>query len=357
MRKLELRKSSADFAGLESEWRSLQASSDRWGSPYYSWEFLQAAATVRSTEAVVLRDAGEAVGIWPFHRAESQLGLPIGGALNDYHGPLTAPGVEFDPRAFLRVAGLDRFDFHSHHPVQPQFEPFAFHRRLSRSWIELGAGVEAYVAQLRRRSARVARQPQKTRKLLRECGELRLDVNSTNQDDLAWVLATKREKYRRTGCTDFFAPAWSRDLLAALHRTRTDRFQGVCSVLWAGEQRIAGHFGMLANGILHYWYPVFSWAHARYSPGLELLLRMVRASGAAGYRTIDFGYGNEDFKQVFATHWEEVLVGSIDLRPARFHWNSWLENARMRIKHSKYRTIVRDLARAVVPDLGKPKVR
>lgn len=357
MRKLELWKDPAHFSRLEPIWRSLQRSAPHWSSPYYSWEFLEAAAAVRATELVVLLEAGEPVGIWPFHRTEKQLGLPIGGALNDYHGPLVAPGVEFDPREFLRFAGLERFDFHSHFPVQAGFEPFAFHRRLSRSWIDLKTGSEPYLEQLARQSIRVARQPQKTRKLTREVGELRLEVDSLDPDDFAWVVETKREKYRRTGCTDFFAPEWCRDLLAALRGTRTNCFQGICSILWAGEHRVAGHFGMLANGILHYWYPVFSWAHARYSPGLELLLRLIRSNQQAGYHTIDFGYGNEDFKQTVATHWEEVLVGSIDTSPARFHWHSWLENTRVRIKSSGYREIVRDLARTVVPNLGKPKVR
>lgn len=357
LQKLELWKNSTDFDRLEPVWRSMQHSAPHWSSPYYSWEFLSAAATVRATEAVVLWQSGEPVGIWPFHRAEKQLGLPIGGALNDYHGPLVAPGVEFEPREFLRVAGLERFDFHSHYPVQASLEPFAFHRHLSRSWIDFKAGSEPYLEALAGRSIRVARQPQKNRKLAREIGELRLEVDSRDPADFAWVIETKREKYRRTGCTDFFAPVWCRELLALLWRARAENFRGLCSILWAGEQRVAGHFGMLANGILHYWYPVFSWAHARYSPGLELLLSMIRSAREAGYHTIDFGYGKEEFKQTVATHWEDVLVGSIDTSSARFHWNSWLENTRVRIKSSSYREMVRDLARTVVPNLGKPKVR
>jgi CelD/BcsL family acetyltransferase involved in cellulose biosynthesis len=167
----------------------------------------------------------------------------------------------------------------------------------------------------------------------------------------------KREKYRRTGCPDYFAPAWSVSLIKEIFQQGTQKFRGVCSILWAGEQRIAGHFGMQANGILHYWLPVFSFPHARYSPGMELFLRIISENEKQNFHTVDFGYGGEEFKQTLATDWGDVLVGSLDLNPARFHWNSLLENARVAIKASSYRELARDLARTIIPNLGKPKIR
>lgn len=342
---------------LTSDWRRLQETSHIWESPYYCREFLEAASKSRPTEAVVMSRAGKVVGIWPFHRISSGLGLPIAGALNDYHGPLLAPSEEFPPRDFLAAAKLERFDFHSHFPIQKSLESFGYHRKLKRSWVDLRSGSAAYVEQLRKHSYRVSRHPQKTRKIERELGPIRLDFQSTDPADLEWLLAMKREKYRRTGCPDYFAPAWSVKLIQEIFQQRTDAFRGVCSILWAGQHRIAGHFGMQANGVLHYWLPVFNFPHARYSPGLELFLRIIAENETQGFRTVDFGYGDEDFKQTLATDWSDVLVGSLDPNPARFHWNSWLENARITIKNSHYRELARDLARTLLPNLGKPKIR
>ena len=353
----ELVESRAGLKELAEDWRRLQKSSQVWDSPYYCWEFLEAASNSRPTEAVVMSRAGKIVGIWPFHRISSGLGLPIAGALNDYHGPLVAPDVEFPSRDFLNAAKLRRFDFHSHYPIQPSHESFGYHRKLKRSWVDLRSGSEAYLDQLRKDSHRVYRQPQKTRKIERELGPIRLDFQSTDPADFEWLLACKREKYRRTGCPDYFAPAWSKKLIQEIFQQQAGAFRGVCSILWAGPHRIAGHFGMQANGILHYWLPVFSFPHARYSPGLELLLRIVAENEKQGFQTIDFGYGAEDFKKIFATNWGNVLVGSLDPNPARFHWNSLLENARITIKNSSYRELARDLARTILPSLGKPKIR
>jgi len=342
---------------LAIDWRRLQRTSQNWESPYYCWVFLEAASKSRPTEAVVMSRAGKVVGIWPFHRISSGLGLPIAGALNDYHGPLLAPNEEFPPCDFLAAAQLERFDFHSHFPIQKSFESFSYHRKLKRSWVNLHTGSVAYLEQLRKRSYRVSRHPQKTRKIERELGPIRLDFQSTNPADLEWLLAMKREKYNRTGCPDYFAPTWSVKLIQEIFQQRTSAFRGVCSILWAGKDRIAGHFGMQANGVLHYWLPVFNFPHARYSPGLELFLRIIAENETQGFQTVDFGYGDEEFKQTLATDWGDVLVGSLDQNPARFHWNSWLENARITIKNSSYRELARDLARTFLPNLGKPKIR
>ncbi len=355
--RLELLTSADELASLEQSWRAIQQSSPDWSSPYYSWEYLESVADVRPTEAVVLRNGNQVVGIWPFHRTDRHLGLPLGGALNDYHSPLLSPGVILPPLAFLKAARLKRFDFHSQYPIRPELQPFAFHQRLERSWADLTPSPECYLRTLSTRSSRVARQPQKTRKIERELGPLRLITRSLDPADLAWLINCKQAKYRRTGCPDYFAPTWTRNLLAVLQQKATTSFQGVCSLLLAGDEPIAAHFGMQANGILHYWFPAFSHDHSHYSPGVELYLRIASASQELGFHTIDFGYGKENYKQALATHWGEVLVGSLDPNPARFRWNSWLENTRLTIKHSSYRKFARSLARSVLPNIGKPKVR
>lgn len=351
---VDLATSLKDLAG---DWRRLQETSPIWKSPYYSWEFLEATCVSRPTEAVVMTRRGKVAGIWPFHRISADWGLPIAGALNDYHGPLTAPNQEFLPSEFLNAAKLQRFEFHSHFPIQKNFEPFAFHRKLKRSWVDLRSGSARYLGQLRRHSYRVSRQAQKTRKLERELGQIRLDFHSNDPADLEWLLDAKREKYRRTGCPDYFAPDWSRKLVSEIFKQQTSSFRGVCSILWAGPHRIAGHFGMQANGVLHYWLPVFSFPYARYSPGLELFLRIAAENETQGFDTIDFGYGSEDYKQTLATDWDNVLVGAIDRNRARFYWCNLLENARISIKNSSYRVLARDAARTLLPNLGKPKIR
>src|SRR4051794_12390922 len=80
-------------------WDRLQRQQPDFESPYFRPEFTQAVAGVRQdVEIAVLQQDGKAVGFFPFQRSSLNLGKPVGGKLNDFHGVLLPRGVHIDAR-------------------------------------------------------------------------------------------------------------------------------------------------------------------------------------------------------------------------------------------------------------------
>lgn len=339
-------------------WRDIQASNPQLASPYFSFEFFQAASRSRpDAEVAILYAENKPVGFFPFHRISASHGIPIGGAINDYQGIIGLANLEIDAAWLVQQCGLTRWDFHSLWWPKAPFLPYCFQSQIPASSARLGEDHRAYLQHLCDQSTTIARQPQKTRKMQREVGALNFTLDDRNPEVLEWIIRQKRSKYKRTGCTDFFAPHWTRMLLAELGRCQQHQFQGMCSVLRAGDSIVAAHFGMLANGILHYWYPVFDRDYHQYSPGTELYLQIVQAAASRGIRQIDMGYGTENFKTKIVNQWGHLASGSVDLNRTRFWWNRWVSQTADCLKKSRWRSTVKHLGRILIPTLGKPKVQ
>jgi CelD/BcsL family acetyltransferase involved in cellulose biosynthesis len=135
------------------------------------------------------------------------------------------------------------------------------------------------------------------------------------------VIAWKRGQYLRSGLTDVFAAPWSRKLLRQISRTQGMDFAGVCSTLRVAGRVVAAHIGMRSRTVLHYWFPAYDPEFAKYSVGVVLLLQMAKALAAAGVRTIDFGKGDDRYKQ-------SAMTGAIELREGAFELPSLASAAR-----------------------------
>jgi CelD/BcsL family acetyltransferase involved in cellulose biosynthesis len=161
-----------------------------------------------------------------------------------------------------------------------------------------------------------------------EVGLIRFVPHSPDRSALATVLAWKSHQYRKTGWRDLFAFKWGRSLVEQIHATQSETFAGMFSLLYAGDNLIAGHLGMRSRTVWHYWFPAYDPQFAKYSPGLILLLKMAQHAPQIGLRTIDLGTGLTLYKRRLMNASVSVAEGSIE-RPS---WLSFLRATRRKAK-------------------------
>ncbi len=332
-------------AAQRAAWSAIQCADPRFESPFFRPEFTLAMAAVRSDVQVgVMEDGGEPVAFLPFQRS-GRVGRPVGGPLSDYQGVIARAGARWDAAELIRACGLAAWRFD--HLIAAQDEFAAYHRRIEPSpFLELKDGFDAYRSALAASNQRyLAATFRQARQLGREVGPVRVQVASADRAALALLLRWKSAQYVRSGDADLFAFPWARALLERLLETRGERFAGVLSLLFAGDHLVAAHMGLGAGGVLHWWFPAYDRAHAKYSPGRILLAEVAQQAPAHGIRRIDLGRGLDEYKQRAMSGAVDVASGAVDSRVlAPWLREQWYET-RERITRSPLRGIARVPAR------------
>jgi CelD/BcsL family acetyltransferase involved in cellulose biosynthesis len=304
-------------------WHSMQRATPSLAGPFLCPEFAIAVGRCRSRARVaVLSDGPQPVGFFAFERRRFGVGVPIGAGLTDFHGLVHAPGAEWDPRELLRACRIQAWEFDHLVPGQLPFQRYQA-ARVPSPYIDLGEGFEAYHAQLRKRSKSFCKNlAYKGRKLTRDVGEVRFVLDSADADGLRTLLSWKSQQYRRTGRIDRFAEAGIAGLVEALLEVRGDGFTGLLSLLYAGDELVAGHFGLGFDGILGGWFPAYNRDFRSYSPGLVGHLRLAEAAAQAGFTQIDLGKGAKDYKESLKSADSFVGEGIVTGRSAlaAAHW-------------------------------------
>lgn len=302
---------------LARAWDAMHQGEPGLASPYFSPRFTQAVASVRDDAFVaVVSDAGRPVGFLPFQRAaRGGAGRPIAGALSDYQAFIVRSGFDYDPRELIKSCGMSSFRYDHLLAAQTPFEPFHTARADS-PVMDLSGGYEAYVeARKAAGSQEIRNLPRKARKLEREVGPIRFEVRSTSAADLATLRAWKTAQCLAVGGADVFEPAWTRELVDTIwHAPDTgDGFSGMFSTLHAGDTLVAAHFGMRSRTVWHWWFPVYSHEHGAYSPGIILLLKMAEVAQGLGLTVIDFGKGDNEYKQRMKTGSIPLAEGVVEV--------------------------------------------
>lgn len=290
-----------------ARWREIQQANAALGNPFLSPDFTLAVGRVRPESRVaVLTDGPDTVGFFPFERRGMGFGAPICAGHNDCQGLVHVPGLEWDARELLRACGLAVWEFD--HLVEGQ-GPFLTYQsgHLLSPIMDLSAGFDAYVAQLRQGSNRLKNISRKQRRLAREVGGLRFEFDVPDDELLRTVMRWKSAQYLRSGWADRFARPWIVELLDHLLAARSADFAGVLSVLYAGDQPVAGHFGIRSAKVLAHWFPSYDTEYSDYSPGLAMHLALAEGAADAGIEHIDMGPGPEGYKQWFRSR--DLVIG------------------------------------------------
>jgi CelD/BcsL family acetyltransferase involved in cellulose biosynthesis len=291
-----------------NRWRRIQLEVPLLVSPFLSPEFTLAVGAIQPRSRVaVLREGAEIVGFFPFERRGMGHGVPIGAWYSDCQGMVHSTGLEFDPRQLLRACGLAVWEFNHLVEGQTHFEPYEITRAPS-PIMDLSAGFQPFLATLRQKgNAKLRDIYRLQRKLEREVGTVRFVYDSHDQAALRTVMAWKSDQYLRTGRADRFAQPWFVDLVDQLFATSSETFSGVLSMLYAGDEPVAGHFGLRSDRAMAYWIPAFDRRFGSYSPGLLLNLLLAETAAGYGIQHVDLGVGGaQGYKRWFAT--DELIV-------------------------------------------------
>ena len=301
---------------LVQQWSRLQQAEPSYQSPYFRPEFTQAVAAVRSdVEVAVLEEGGRVRGFFPFQRGPGQVGRPVGGPLSDLHGLISEPDFTANAVELVRGCRLSAWGF-THLPAcQSGFEPHC-EQTIDSAYMDLSQGFNAYEAGRLRGSNELRETARKGRQLAKEVGPLRFEFLAKDGRLLSQLLEWKSQQYVSTGVTDVFSFPWTVALLDRLLSEQGEAFGGVLSALYAGDELAAVHFGLRSHGRLHWWFPAYSRALSRFSPGNVLLLEHARQAESIGVRRIDLGKVCE-WKSRFMSGGDPVAEGSVDLRPLR----------------------------------------
>lgn len=316
-----------------TKWRGFQRSLPSLANPFLAPEFTVVVGRLRPrTRVAVLSEGSEIVAFFPFERRRFGYGVPVAAGLTDCQGLVHAPGLEWDPQSLLRSCDLAVWEFDHLVDGQKPFEPYQVVRTTS-PVIDVSGGYEAYLQQLRAKSRSFVRDLQRQlSRLERDVGKLRCVLDSREHDALRTVLAWKSDQYRRTGRSDRFAHPWIVDLVEQLLDTRTSGFSGLLSMLYAGDEPVAGHFGLRFDHVLSTWFPAYDTRFKRHSPGLLQHLCMVEAAAAARVEQIDMGRGAKDYKERFKSKDLVVAEGRVVRRSpaAAVHWARQVPMRRLR---------------------------
>jgi len=235
-------------------WHSMQRATPSLFNPFLSPEFAMAVGGFRSDARIaVLTKDRSITGFFPFERRRLGVGVPICGWLSPCQGIVHAPGANWDTRELLQGCRLSAWQFDNLIVDQQPFKPY--HAATAPSpIIDLADGFDSYYAKLQTNSPRFCKElARKTRKLGREVGDLRIITDS--------------------------------------------RDTSLLSVLYAGDQPVAGQFGLRAENLLVGWFTAYDIRFREYSPGLIQLMQTAEKLAATGLQEIHMGKGAKNFTQ------------------------------------------------------------
>ena len=339
---------------LADRWNALRQAKKHLSSPFFDINFVKAVAKVRDDVKVAMfLEDDEIVGFLPFQLNSSGCAVPPGGRLNDYHGIIGTTndtGSHFN--RLFKVGELKSFAFHALPPSLEAFEPYSF-REIRAHHLDLSMGWQGYRKWVRKHSSTVKRQGQKTRNLEKEVGPIRFDFDSHQDDILERLIELKSSKYQRTNTFDILSVRWAADLLREIQNVRQPNFRGILQTMWAGDELVCVHFGMLTDKTLHYWFPIFDHKYARYSPGTEMMMQVAEECCNRGIDKLDLGYGDDPWKFKFCNANTPVRYGQVNFSPLDFKVARMRYVVRHKLKEIPMKPLAKSLLRKVFPGFGQ----
>lgn len=294
-------------------WAGLQREQPDFESPYFRPEFTQAVAAVRDdVEVAVIEEDGRPAGFFPFQRSPLNLGKPVAGQLNDFHGILLPRGFRIDARQLLHATRLASWDFH--HLVGDQPSLAAFQTRSDDSaYVDISQGFAAWCDERKKAGTEVVRKTlSRERKFEREVGPLRFELQTSRREQtLETLISWKVAQFARTGFMNLFAFDWTTRLLRNL-LTGSAALTGMLSVLWHENEPVAISYRLRSFHVAHEWFIAYNHDYGTYSLGMILMLKVLEAAAEQGISRLHLGSGDQRFKESLANGSVPVGVGTVE---------------------------------------------
>jgi CelD/BcsL family acetyltransferase involved in cellulose biosynthesis len=293
-------------------WVKLHQQNESAASPFLRPEYVIAVGRARANvEIAVLKTAGEYVGFFPFERGSSGLGRAVGQTMCDGVGIVTAALVPVNIDEVLRACSLSEWRFEHLNPSQLPFQPY--HSYLSpAAYIDISEGFDVYRDDKAAAGSKAIQQSErKLRKMSRELGPVRLELDTADPQALEKLLTFKSAQMARKKYPDVFQEPWLKDVLQSLCGTHVDGFSGLLSTLYAGDRIVAVHVGLQSHGLFTSWIPAYDMTLANYSPGLIMHVEIAKRAPDLGINRIDLGRGINQLKSSLMSGVEPLAVGSV----------------------------------------------
>ena len=291
-------------------WRRWRDGEPRLASPYFHWRYAQIASRVCPGAAVaVFRRGGEVVGFFP-HQRRGRAVQPLGAPMNDYHGVISAPGVDISLEEVAQLLNASRLTVTAWvGEGQAGGERQTVMVRLPES------GYVDWYAERRRTFGKYFKDKERARRsLLAELGPIEVRHEVRDAALLDRLIDLKSAQYRRSGLHDIFACDWTRRLLHALMASDDPDFGASIATMHAGGELTALEFSLHAGDQYHFWFPVYEPSLARCSPGILLSMDTMERASADGFRVFDFGFEGEHYKKYFCND-RQTVREAVVLKP------------------------------------------
>jgi CelD/BcsL family acetyltransferase involved in cellulose biosynthesis len=305
-------------------WRRLQTATPAFGSPLLGPDCAQAVGAVREDARVAIWRAADETpkAFFAYHRRPHGFARPIGAPFCDYHAVISDADIGLESNALLsatklkafRLSGLiDPFGVFKGEPLDRE----AAYRIVLDADPQSDAGL-AHLDGLKASSANRFKNFRRYSKRLEQAfGPVRLVAQDLDAAAFERLLDWKRLQLARTGLHDFLRPAWVSTLMRRLFQNSSaaapadQRFGGLMISLYAGDQHMAGHFGVRLGGWYHPWIGATAPNLETYGAGFVHQWKAVEAMGALGLHTYDLGAGSDHWKRLFTSDVVEVAAGLV----------------------------------------------
>ncbi|MFT4077264.1 MAG: GNAT family N-acetyltransferase [Asticcacaulis sp.] len=298
-------------AGLWAAWRELRPELI---GPYFDIRYVKAiGAVVPGARAARFYSEGQIAGYFAYQIRGGVL-QPLGAPLSDYHTLIAAPGFTPDFNLLLEVAGAKRMDFQGWvGPMDPTAETAVLNRRAALTPEGFDAWYEHQDHEHHKFFKNVGRCE---RNIVKDFGGFDFTWERVTPEVMEWIVALKREQYKKTGLHDIFTCGWTRDVLISL-ASLPDEDYGLRAGVFRHEGKlVAAEISLMDRASVHLWFPAYDPAYYRYTVGIVLTMAIIRHLSPLGYTSFDFGTGGEDYKSPMTVSGGECLEGSLQYAPA-----------------------------------------
>jgi CelD/BcsL family acetyltransferase involved in cellulose biosynthesis len=297
----------------EKLWREFQSSSPMGTNPFFSLTYVRAACHAdESGRVAVAEDDSTIRAFIPYAKGNDGIATTLGGGQTGLDG-LVSSNAPVDLRRVVRAAGLRGWRF-SHAPVEQRLlDPYRYqgsHHRDLIYFADLHDGYDRYLEALpgsvRKRISRTATY---RRALKRELGEVSFDWNSGDPSHLPLLFSWKSDQFE--SARQWLSHPPVRTLVRNLADSENEDCSGVTSVLSAGTKPISIVFSLRCGHILAPWILAYDPEYSRFSPGTIEWLELFQEAAKRGVEMVDFGYGDDRYKQRFGNATYSVSGGGV----------------------------------------------
>jgi CelD/BcsL family acetyltransferase involved in cellulose biosynthesis len=300
-------------ASEEKLWREFQDLSPVVAHPCLSLPYARAAARVdESGRVAVVEDGGRVSAFIPYSEEADGVAGTLGGTQTALDGFVSSDAA-INLRTAIRSADLRGWRF-TRAPLElSALDPYRYHGSYHTNSIyfaDLRGGYEGYAGGLPKGGRNEIRGAARRRRALeREVDEVRLEWASHDPAHLSLLLDWKSKQFPNFG--KWLSSPANSALVRELASIDGPDCSSVISVLYADAKPISFILSLQRDRILSQWIASYDPEYSRFSPGTNHMLAMFAAAAERGVEIVDFGYGVDPYKPLFASGANTVGGGGV----------------------------------------------